>query len=72
MTRKGGRSRWTGARYSSERQIERIHFVRNSDGSRRRKVDTLNEVDYCSALHEGPGFHRGARVRATHGFNPTV
>lgn len=63
--KKAMNSRWRkGAqRYSSDRTIEHTRYVRQPDGSRRRKTDAPSEVQFVSRLRETFGWRNGARVR---------
>lgn len=58
-------SRWRkGAqRYPSDRTVEHTRYVRQSDGSRRRKTDAPTEAAFVQRLHEGSDWRHGARVR---------
>jgi hypothetical protein len=58
-------TRWRkGAqRYRSDRTVEHTRYVRQPDGSRRRKTDAPTEVLFVARLREGEGWRNGARVR---------
>lgn len=58
-------TRWrAGAvRYSSERTVEHLRFVRQPDGSFRRKTDAPTEAQFVLRLREPWGWRHGARIR---------
>jgi hypothetical protein len=58
-------TRWRkGAqRYPSNRTVEHTRYVRQADGSLRRKTDSPSEVIFVSRLRESPGWRNGARVK---------
>ena len=58
-------SRWSASfrRYSSDRFVDHVRYVRNCDGRHVLKIDTVTEVAYVASFSEQPGWHHGARVR---------
>lgn len=62
--RKKLNSRWRkhAQRYSSDRTVEQTRYVRQPDGSRRRKTDAPTEVAFVARLREPAGWRNGARV----------
>lgn len=58
-------SRWRkGAqRYRSDRTVEHTRYVRQPDGTRRRKTDAPSEVQFVGRLREADGWRNGARIR---------
>lgn len=63
--RKRINSRWrkSAQRYSSDRTVEHTRYVRQPDGSRRRKTDAPTEIVFVQRMHEGSDWRHGARVR---------
>jgi hypothetical protein len=57
-------SRWRkgAVRYSSDRTVEHTRYVRQADGSRRRKTDAPTERVFVDRLRDADGFRNGARV----------
>jgi hypothetical protein len=58
-------SRWRkGAqRYSSDRTVESVQWVRNPEGGRRLVRKAVSEVLFVNLAHELPGWRKGARLR---------
>lgn len=58
-------SRWrNGAvRYSTDRTVEHTRYVRQPDGSRRRKTDAPTEAAFVERLREPADWRKGARIR---------